>query len=428
VSDIMTGTDKRPRLLFISTMFLQPVDTGARIRTTQILRGLRGGRFHVTLASPATAAEIASHRAEMEALADEYHWWPVGERDAAFHLLRMRHLLSPLPIPVCTDRSAAGCARVRELLARRPDVIVADFPHAMVLLPPGPPPAPVVVFTHNVEAEIFARHRDVSRDPLRRWIWENQRRKMARYEGEVLRRADGVVAVAERDARAFTVEYGIPPAGVIPTGVDLDYFTWRAPTARPAVVFTGSMDWMANQDGIRFFLDEVWPRVLAGEPAATMTVVGRSPPEDLVAAARERGYAWTFTGRVPDTRPFVHEAAAFVIPLRVGGGTRLKVYEAMAMGCPVVSTHLGVEGLPVEDGKHCLLADDAEGLANALLRLFREPSLGHRLSRQARDHVEAHFSFRRAAAVFEEICVEALERYRERGGLRGSDGAPPTRT
>lgn len=398
----------RPTLLFISTMFLHPVDTGARIRTTQILRGLRGGRFRTVLASPATSREITRWHAEIRELADEYVHWPAPERGRIFSLARMRHLGSALPIPVVTDRSRAGMEVVRTLLAQRPDVVVVDFPHAMVLMPPEPLPAPIVLFTHNVEAEIFARHRDVSRDPFRRAIWENQRSKMERFESSALKRARAVVAVSDRDAATFRATYDAGNVQVIPTGVDLDFFRYRPPSSNLTVVFTGSMDWMANIDGIEFLLRDVWPRVQSAEPLARMTVVGRNPPPRLIEEARRRGYSWTFTGWVSETRPWVWNAAAFVIPLRVGGGTRLKVWEAMAMGSVVVSTRLGVEGLPVENGKHCLLADDPAALAQSLVRVLRDSRLRERLSQSARAHVEGNFSFQRAAAVFEDICLGAM--------------------
>lgn len=395
----------KPTLLFVSTMFLWPVDTGARIRTTQILRGLRGGRFETTLATPATTGQLSQWGREVAQLADHCHHWPVAPRGPAFAIARLRHLPAPLPVPVMTDRSIAGSRLVRELLARKPDVVVVDFPHAMVLMPAERTGTPEVLFTHNVEAEIFARHRDVARDPIRRLIWENQRRKMAAYEQAVLRRADAVIAVSERDASAFRAEYGVGQAAVIPTGVDLEFFGYRPPAATPNVVFTGSMDWMANIDGIEFLLREVWPIVLRSVPEAHMTVVGRNPPPALIEEARQRGFSWTFTGWVEETRPWVWDAAAFVIPLRVGGGTRLKVWEAMAMGSPVVSTRIGVEGLPVEDGRHCLLADDPAGFAAALVRVLREAPLRQALSATARSHVEASFSFQHAARVFEDICA-----------------------
>jgi glycosyltransferase involved in cell wall biosynthesis len=398
----------RPRLLFISTLFLHPVDTGARIRTTQILRGLRGGRFETVLASPATHREITRWGAEIRELADEYAYWPARERDKIFSLARLRYLTSELPIPVMTDRSRAGMEVVRTLLAQKPDLVVVDFPHGMVLMPPGQIHAPVVLFTHNVEAEIFARHRDISRDPVRRAVWENQRAKMARFERTALQRADAIVAVSDRDAATFGAQYEARNVRVIPTGVDLEFYQYRPPSDNPQVVFTGSMDWMANIDGIEFLLREVWPKVQSAEPSARMTVVGRNPPPGLVEEARRRGYSWTFTGWVPETRSWVWDSAAFVIPLRVGGGTRLKVWEAMAMGSVVVSTRLGVEGLPVENEKHCLLADDPDALAEALVRVLRDARLRGTLSRSAREHVEQNFSFRRAAAIFEDICVDAM--------------------
>jgi polysaccharide biosynthesis protein PslH len=400
----------KPRLLFISTMFLHPVDTGAKIRTTQVLRGLRGGHFEVVLASPATREQIARWGADVRELADEYVHWPVAGRGKLFSVARLLHLGSSLPVPVRTDQSAAGAAVIRAQLDRNPDVVVVDFPHAMVLMPSTPVRAPVVLFTHNVEAEIFARHRDVSRNLVRRAVWENQRAKMARFEASVVRRADAVVAVSGRDAEVLRSAYGARNVQVIPTGVDLDFFAYRPPSDNPKVVFTGSMDWMANIDGIEFLLREVWPMVQRAVPSAQMTVVGRSPPPALVEEARRRGYSWTFTGWVAETRPWVWDAAAFVIPLRVGGGTRLKVWEAMAMGSVVVSTRIGIEGLPVEDGKHCLLADAPEDLAGALVRVLQEGSLRDRLSREARQHVEQNFSYRRAASVFEDICIQAAQR------------------
>src|SRR6185369_16883583 len=193
-------------------------------------------------------------------------------------------------------------------------LVVVDFPHAAVLAP-APFPCASVLFTHNVEAEIFRRHAETARDPLRRAVWRSQAAKMARYERALLGRFDAVVAVAERDREHFGRAYGANNVSVIPTGVDLDYFAYSpTPALEPAepasVVFTGSMDWMANIDGIEYFMEQVWP---------------------AVARAASRGLNWEFTGFVDDVRPYVRRSHAYVIPLRVGGGTRIKVYEAMAL-------------------------------------------------------------------------------------------------
>jgi glycosyltransferase involved in cell wall biosynthesis len=271
---------------------------------------------------------------------------------------------------------------------------------------------PGVMFTHNIESEIFARHARVARHAWMRRIWAAQQAKMERFERAALARFDRIVAVSERDAAFFRERWHLAQVAVIPTGVDLDYFRYQPPPSTPRVVFTGSMDWAANIDGIEFLLDAVWPRVTARVPQAALTVVGRNPPSALVAKARERGVNWEFTGYVDDVRPWVYDASAYVIPLRVGGGTRIKAFEAMAMGCPVVSTAIGVEGLPVTAGVHYQGADSATDFADAVVALLQDAAQRLRLSAAARRHVEENFSYRRAAECFAAICRDAMQERR----------------
>lgn len=399
----------RKRLLFVSTRFLFPVDSGGKIRTIQVLRGLTGGEFHVTLLSPASDQLVAQHSRALGEVCDEFRWWPEPSRGALFAYTRMWYLTSDLPIPVRTDRHAAGVAMVAEGLKQSPDVAVFDFAHAAVLAP-AILPCSSVMFTHNVEAEIFRRHRDCARNRIFRAIWGDQHRKMREFEKAVLRRFDVVVAVAERDAAQFRSDYGISAPFIIPTGVDLDFFAWRAPERNRDVVFCGSMDWMANQDAVTFFRDDVWPRITRAVPDAAMTVAGRAPQGRMVEEVRRRGLNWRFTGFVDDVRPFVQGSAVSVIPLRVGGGTRLKVFEAMAMGSPVVSTSIGVEGLPVRHGDHYLQADTPAEFADAVVRLLEDHAARDRLSKAARSFVEERFSYQVAARAFEEACRLAIKR------------------
>ena len=397
-------------LLFVSTRFLFPVDSGGKIRTTQVLRGLKGGEFRIILASPATAQCVRQWQDELENVCDEFQWWGEPKRWPLFRYTRLRYLFSKLPVPVRTDQHPAGIELVGRLLKKEPDVVVFDFAHSGALMPADLQTASLV-FTHNVEAEIFRRHFEVADNPITRAIWKNQYRKMIDFEGHVLGKFDVVVAVADRDSDQFVSHYRVTEPFVIPTGVDLEFFRFSEPALDRKVVFLGSMDWMANQDGIRWFMDEVWSHIQAKVTDASMTVVGRSPPVDLVREARRRGLAWTFTGFVDDVRPHVEGSAVSVIPLRVGGGTRLKVYEAMAMGSPIVSTSIGVEGLPVQRDRHFLEANDPHQFAEAVVSLLTSPEKRVLLARKARSLVEEEFSFEVASRAFEEACNLAISRW-----------------
>ncbi len=404
----------RDELLFVSPRFLFPADSGGKIRTTQILKGLKGGRFRIRLLAPSTPAVVEQHAADLCSVCDAFETWSDVSGTLSHRLWRLISVLAFEPVSVASDRSDCGRSAVARALARRPAVVVFDFPHSAVLAPPGFESVPSALFTHNVESWIFERHASVATGAAARLLWRSQWRKMVRFEREALARFDTVIAVSEKDAAWFRDTWSLPRVDVIPTGVDPDYFTWQAPPAGvQQVVFIGSMDWHANQDGMRFFMDEVWPAVANEVPGATMKVIGRRPPASLVARA-PRG--WTFTGFVNDVRPEAASSAVSVIPLRVGGGTRIKAYEAMAMGLPVVSTTIGVEGLPLTPNLHYLRADDAPAFARAVVRLLHEASLRERLSREARTLVESRYANRQVAQVFERICADTVSRAAVRRG------------
>ena len=395
----------RPRLLFISPRFLFPLDQGGRIRTANTLRHMKGGAFDITLMSPVPrgAERFAQQTA---ALCDRFVSWPELPMSG---LRRTLALAGKLPVAVATDASAAGRRSVAEELAKQPDVILVDFPHAAVLLP-DTLAAPSLMFTHNVEAEIFARHARVV-NGLMRWVWWDQARKMRLFEGQMLRRFDTVIAVSARDAEALREAYALRHVEPVETGVDVDYYAFHAPDDAPAfgpaegtVVFTGSMDSRSNVEGIGFLMREVWPLVLQARPQARVIIVGRNPPDALVTEAQARGLAWEFTGFVEDVRPYVARAHVYAIPLRVGSGTRIKVFEAMAMGCPIVSTSLGVEGLAVREGVDYLAADTAPEFATAVLTLLDQAMKRQALASTARALVAEHFAWGQVTRRFEALC------------------------
>jgi len=390
----------RRRLLFVSPRFLFPLDQGGKIRTTGILRAMRGGAFEIVLASPAPPG-WQDHAAAIATACDRFVPWPAPRQG---RLGRALALAGALPVSVATDVSVHGHAVVAQELAGGPDVVVVDFPHAAVLAP-ARLPVPSVLFTHNVEAEILERHAAVARG-LWQHVWRREAAKMQAFERDVLRRFDTVVAVSARDGRALAERYGLADVALIDTGVDLDFYPFHAPAAQAgAVVFSGAMDSRSNIDGITFLMDEVWPLVVAARPDARMRVVGRNPPAALVAKAERLGLAWSFTGFVDDIRPHVLAGDVAVIPLRVGSGTRLKAFEAMALGRPVVSTPLGMEGLDVQAGTHFLAADGGPAFAAAILRLLDAPALRRAIATAARAELEARFSWTQVGRQFEAICL-----------------------
>jgi glycosyltransferase involved in cell wall biosynthesis len=402
----------RPRLLFVSPRFLFPLDEGGKIRTVGILRAMQGGAFDVTLVSPAPP-DVARFRPELKSVAERFISWP--QRTPGL-LERALGVLGHLPVSTASDQSATGRTVVQEQLAVGTDVLVADFPHSAVLLPTAMGAASVM-FTHNVEAEILERHAAQAQG-WRRAVWQREARKMLAFEAATLQAFTEVVAVSERDARALASRYNLGHVSRIDTGVDLDYYPYTAPRsalgAPPGtpgtVVFAGAMDSRSNIDGIEFLLRDIWPLVLARRPATRMKIVGRNPPPGLVAeAARTQG--WSFTGFVDDTRPHLREGDISAIPLRVGSGTRLKAFEAMAMGLPVVSTTLGVEGLGLEPGHDYAAADTAGAFADAIVRLLNDPASRQRLAESGRALLEARYSWKVIGRQFEAICLETRTRF-----------------
>lgn len=240
----------------------------------------------------------------------------------------------------------------------------------------------------------------------------------------------GYGMVSDRDAKVFADTAGRADVETIPTAVNQDFFGWQPPCAlapgrAPTVVITGSMNWAANIDGVEWFLSAIRPLVRQQEPQAQFVVVGRNPPAALLRRASAQAGV-RFTGFVDNVRTHVHGAHVFVIPLRVGGGTRIKAFEAMAMGCPVVSTALAVEGLSVSGGEHFVQRDSpqaqAKAKAKAIVSLLRDLPTRERLSRQAHQRIERRFGHVAAAKVFELVCLRAVQRYRAGTAEGGTAG------
>jgi sugar transferase (PEP-CTERM/EpsH1 system associated) len=393
------------RILWIKAELLHPVDKGGRIRTYQMLRSL-SRRHHVTyvclddgLAAP-DAIERAREYAQ-EVIVVPFR--PAVKRSVGFFVDLLRNLFSPLPYAIARYYSPELRERVQQL-AGAADLIVCDFLFPSLNVPDGLP-APTVLFEHNVEAMIWQRHVSVPQHPVRRAYMRLQWRRMLRFEARECRRFAHVIAVSPIDAEVIRREYAVTSVGHVPTGVDLEYFSTSRPRPQESreLVFIGSMDWMPNDDGIRWFASDVFGRIQERIPDARLLVVGRSPSPRMRALAA-RNSAIDVTGTVADVRPYLERAAICVVPLRVGGGTRLKIYEAMAMGVPVVSTAIGAEGLPLRNDEHLLIADTTDEQVGAICALLADRTRARRLAAAARQHVQEHCSWDAVAEGFLSQC------------------------
>jgi polysaccharide biosynthesis protein PslH len=393
------------RILWIKTELLHPVDKGGRIRSYQILRSL-SRRHHVTYLclDDGSAAPDAIERAREyahEVVVVPFR--PPARTGAGLLFAVMRNLFSTLPYAVARYQSPALRDRVAQLAAAT-DLIVCDFLFPSVNVP-ADLPAPAVLFEHNVEATIWERHVAVAQSALRRAYLRLQWQRMRRYEARECRRFAHVIAVSATDADVIRSGYAAVSVGAVSTGVDLDYFLPSQPRPRDSheLVFIGSMDWMPNEDGVRWFATEVFCGIQQRIPDARLVVVGRSPSRSLLEVAA-RNHAIEVTGGVADVRPYLERAAVSVVPLRVGGGTRLKIYEAMAMGVPVVSTAIGAEGLPLRHGEHLLIANSAGEQVGAVCALLENPAQAAHLAASALRHVQQGCSWDSVAESFLSQC------------------------
>jgi len=278
------------------------------------------------------------------------------------------------------------------------DHVVCDFlssaPHFSDL-------SRTVLFQHNVEAMIWNRHVEHAGSPWRRSYFRRQARLMLEYERQVCRSVKNVIAVSEADAAKMRELYGVQQVSAVPTGVDVAYFQPTA-EAQPAtdLVFVGSMDWMPNIDGAVWFVNEVLPLIRRKMPDCSLAVVGRTPGREVTELA-ERDPGIRITGTVADVRPWLWESKVSIVPLRIGGGTRLKIYEAMAARTPVVSTTVGAEGLDISRGENILIADEPEAFAEACVRLLGDRDERRKIAGAAWQHVETKHSWEAAAVEFE---------------------------
>jgi len=388
---------------------LYPADTGGRIRSSKLFERL-SQRHEMTVACFTTKEDRREHLDMMRACCSTLEtvpWSEVPKFTPRFYGELAACLFSPLPYTVWKYRSAPMQRRVAQLLkSGHYDLLLCDFLQPAINcvdITFGPR----ILFQHNVEAMIGDRQTQHEVNPLARLYLRQDALKLRRFERRATHAFDRCIMVSEEDCRVMQSAYGAVNTSSIPTGVDIEFFA--PPEVEPRtgeIAFIGSMDWLPNQDAVEYFVAQVLPLIRRSVPDVTFVVVGRNPSASIRALANDRSVR--VTGTVDDVRPHVARAQVCVVPLRVGGGTRIKIFEAMAMNRAVVSTTVGAEGLPVTHGENIGLADSPAAFAAEVVRLLQDRAARERMADAGYRLVRQGFSWDAAADRFSEICVEVV--------------------
>ncbi len=400
-----------------------PATSGKRLRTLHLMVRL-AARHRVTYIARGNGEVEADDRAR--AFFTERGIRPIivpdptpRKRGGIFYARLAANLASPLPYSVASFR----CPRVRQAVAQYAAANLVDlwqfewFPF-LRFVPPSPVSRRVIV-AHNVESLIWQRYWEAEARPLRRWYIRQQWQKFERCEREVFAEADRVVAVSPDDAHLVRTRLGMDRVAVVENGVDARFYAATDVRERdPArILFLGSLEWRPNLDAVGLLLDRIFPAIRAQVPAARLWVVGRNPPPALSRRVRQTVGA-ELHADVPDVRPFLGASGVMVVPLRIGGGSRLKILESLAAGLPVVSTRVGAEGLDLVPGRHLTVVDGPNDVATAVVECLQRPEAFRRLAEEGQQVVRERYDWDALACRLDAVWRACM--------ATGASGARPT--
>lgn len=408
------------RILFLTQIIPWPLDAGPKIKTWNVLRFLKEQGHSVILAS-FVREEEKQHVSQLEQLCEEIYTVPIRRSRIADALFWLRSQFSGRPFLVERDDFPEMRARVSRLLAEKEiDVLYADqlsmvqfgFSLQGVHIKSGK--RPFLIFdAHNAVWTIVERMRRNARWFLKP-ILAQEARKIKQYEGQIIQRVDHTLAVSEIDCQALLMaaphsktSISPVPITVIPIAVDTGAIgpVQRKPGSTN-ILTLGTLHYLPNADGIRWFMREVFPLISEQVPSATLTIVGKNPPGDFLQMAAKNPKI-TVSGYVPDLTPFFERAAVVVIPVRAGGGMRVRILEAFARGLPIVTTTVGLEGIEATVGRDVIVADSPQAFAVAVEKLLGDPAEQNRLARNCRLVAENQYDWRVVLNKLNDVLLNA---------------------
>jgi glycosyltransferase involved in cell wall biosynthesis len=409
------------RVLWLSHFIPYPPHGGNVQRSFNLIREAAKS-FEVSLvalnvqgASPDHVAEykdaLGNYCADVEIWEPPYPW-----KGARWQAELVRSAASSIPFTFRPLYSEHLRGRWAEKLARHPGALVHIDAIDLALFAETTNGFRKVLNHHNCESALLLRRADREANPLKKKYLQFEARKLVRWERDLSGRFQVNAVVSEEDALQLRALNPAAHIHVVENGVDTDYFQpMDVPEEPHSLIFTGSLDWQPNISAILYFAREVWPLVKRGCPDAKLLVAGKSPAESVLLLA-EQDTSITVYPSPEDMRPLLARASVYICPLLEGGGTRLKILDAMAMGKPVVSTSIGCEGLRVAPGENILIGDGAKTLAELSLRLFAEKEMRERLGSFGRTLVESKYSW-------VQVCRQLASSYHCAMGMNGCAGA-----
>jgi glycosyltransferase involved in cell wall biosynthesis len=392
-----------------------PATSGKRLRTLNLM--LQVAKRHRITYVGRCAANSEEARIAPQFLRDHnitpilVHAPVPTKSGPAFYVRLLANMFSSQPYSVTSHRCRKMRAAIDEFARAEKPVDVWQFEWAPYLSVVDPALAGArVVIAHNVDTLIWQRYYETERNLFKKAFLKTQWRKFRRFEHTAFREATRVVAVSAEDARLIHEQFGQPNVDVVDNGIDRAYFehvqSQRDPTR---VLFLGALDWRPNLDAVGLLLDKIFPRVRDAEPGAKLAIVGRHPPAGLVERAKKTPGV-ELLADVPDVRPFLGTSGVMAVPLRIGGGSRLKILEALACGLPVVSTRVGAEGLLLTPGIDYVQAED-DAMADALVRAIRNPGETQAMAQHGRGIVLETYDWgvlaKKLEAAWEKACASS---------------------
>lgn len=396
------------KILVIDEEFPFPLNTGKRIRSFNLICQLAKANSITYLAYGYQSSDACQALMEKSITPIAVKPPDREKQGLKFYIRLLLNLGSRYPYIVASHYTAHFQKKLHEQIRLDNfNLIICEWTPYALFLKNLPFPKKIIV-AHNIESSIWKLYEKNERNPAKKAYISIQRAKVERFEKECFHWVDGAIAVTHKDASTIAdlnVGYTVE---VIDNGVDTSYFKPQISKVEPDhLVFTGSMDWRPNQDAVHYFVKEIFPILKQARPNLKVTFVGREPPKHIWNLNRIEGIS--VTGTVDDVRPYIAKAAIYIAPLRIGGGSRLKILEAMAMKKPVISTTIGADGLLVEDGKNIILADDNSKFAEQIIWLMENQNMMQKLAENGYSLVNEKYRWQKLSEKYNSYIKTIVE-------------------